>query len=508
MTRRMYLIALTAAAFQTGCGDGPVTTEPLPDTHPCAGHTISLQVGDTLGPRSAGRACLQPIAGAKYALAVLDGRGILSASHGPEDPLDPYGVRVALLSATAASVPMAAVATTAPDHMAGWAAPLEVQPHGHTIYDRPTPWVLGEEFPTRDWSNAPRTARVVRIYGDGLVVAWIDGDRSDLIEEFLGQLDQAIVPVRDIGLPLMQRTFGPGIPLTSAGSGQYMILLMELPGARGRVFSFVGGDSVFSVMLLNVDPDPGPISLASLVAHELTHSYQRRYMHDTRPSGQVRSGFAAATWGAEGGANLISYEMIRRMAGIPIDGNFDWRAPDPDPVAEFYGLRAQPGNGEFNVGYDNAMGFFRHLIIQRMHDGEPLDDAVREVSRGAIEGWFGTDGFGARRVGLATRMRERLGSAWQPDLALLDWTLSHAADDRTDNPAFQDHASLRIWDIPVDRPYAWRPEGLLSTDLPAFTFVRGGGNPAYLYLEDDGTGLAFSIVSGVLALQWKLIRVQ
>jgi hypothetical protein len=504
MKRCMVVVAMTAAAFQAGCGDVP--TEPLPED-PCAGHTFSLQVGETLGPRAAGTTCLQPVAGAEYALAALDGRAVLAAAHGREDPFSPYVARVRMLSAAAAAAPMAAVATTGSDHTAGRAQPMEIQSHGHSLYDRSTPWVLGEEFPAHDWNEAPRTARVLRIYDDGLVVAWIDGDGAELIEEFLEQLDLAIPPVTEIGLPLMQRAFVPRIPVTSAGSGQYLILLMNLP-ARGMVFSAVRDDAVFSLMLLSVDTGPGPTRLASLVAHELTHSYQRMYMQDTRPPGQVQAGFAAATWGAEGGANLISYEMVRRMAGIPLDGNYDWRNPAANPVAEFYALRAQPGNGEFTVGYDNAMGFFRHLIVQRVHGGEPIDDAVREISRGAIEGWFGFDRFGAHRPGLTARMRTRLGSSWQPDLALLDWTLSHAIDDLTDDPAFQDHASLRIWDIPAEMPYAWRPEGVLSTASPAFSFERGGGNPAYLYLHDDGAGLAFAISSDVGGLQWKLIRVR
>jgi hypothetical protein len=508
MKRCMVVAAMAAAAFLAGCGDVPAPAEAPPEPEdPCAGHTFSLQVGDTLGPRAAGTTCLRPVAGAEYALAALDGRAVLSASYGREDPFGPYVVRVGMLSAAAASAPMSAVATTGSDHLAEWASPREVQAHEHTLYDRSTPWVLGEEFPTLDWNNAPRTARVVRIYDDGLVVAWIEGDRADQIEAFLAQLDQAIPPVTEIALPLMRRAFVPRMPVTSAGSGQYMILLMNIP-ARGMAFSAVRGDSVFTLMLLSVDTGPGPASLASLVAHELTHSYQRMYMQDTRPTGQVQAAYAAATWGAEGGANLISYEMIRRMAGIPLDGNYDWRNPDPDPVAEFYARRAQPGDGEFTVGYDNAMGFLRHLIIQRVHGGEPLDDAVREVSRGAIEGWFGFDWFGARRPGLTARMRERLGSSWQPDLAMLDWTLSHAADELTDDPAFQDHASLRIWDIPAEMPYAWRPQGLLSAARPALSFARGGGNPAYLYLHDDGAGLDFTISSDMLALRWKLIRLR
>jgi hypothetical protein len=258
---------------------------------------------------------------------------------------------------------------------------------------------------------------------------------------------------------------------------------------------------------LKIDTQPGATSLASLLAHEMTHSYQRMYMHDTRPAGVAQSGFGASTWAIEGGANLISYEMIRRLAGIELDGNYDWRNPGGTPAAQFYALRAQPGTGDFSAGYDNAMGFLRDLVIRRVRSGEPVDDAVRAVSRGSVEGWFGFDSYGARRRGLTDRMQDRFGS-WQPDHALLDWTLSHAADDRTDSPGFQDHASLRVWDIPAEHAFGWRPAAFLSASNPAATFERRGGNPEYMYLRDDGDGLAFTVHGPVPTLQWKLIRIR
>jgi hypothetical protein len=173
----------------------------------------------------------------------------------------------------------------------------------------------------------------------------------------------------------------------------------------------------------------------------------------------------ASFWGVEGGANLVSYELIRQLAGIGLDSNYDWRNPPASPVAEFYALRAQPGTGDFNAGYDNAMGFLRDLVIRRVRSGEPVDRALREV----------------------------------------DWTLSHAADDRTENARFQDHASLRVWDLPADHPGGWHPVGVLSARNPSVTAERESGNTDYLHLHDDGEGLTFSLSSDV-PVQWKLIR--
>lgn len=105
----------------------------------------------------------------------------------------------------------------------GMAYPPDLQHHGHTYYDRASPRVLGEEFFLHDLDNMPRTARVVRIYGDGLVIAWIEGDRPELLDEFLDQLDDAVTHVRELALPLMQDVFVPRLPVTSTGSGQYMM---------------------------------------------------------------------------------------------------------------------------------------------------------------------------------------------------------------------------------------------------------------------------------------------
>lgn len=502
-----FLVPAILAGLLAACGEQPVAIE-APPNDPCASHEVSLQAGETLGPSQAGRVCLEPAAGAEYAMAIMDPRAILSAATGWEASFDPYRVSVRLISATTPTATTASPTIFAPGHSHDKASPLEVEPEGNVLYDRASPWVLGEEFPLTDENNVPRTARVVRIYGDDLVFAWIEGDRPEELDAFLDRLDLAVQPVREIALPLMQHVFVPRLPVTSTGSGQYMIILMAPDRwSGGAAYSAVRDDSIRSVITLTIDPTFNVTILAWLLAHEMTHSYQKMYMHDTRPRGTPHS-YHSSIWADEGGANLISYEMLRRMTGMPLDGNFDWRNPDPTPAAEMYAHQAQPGRGDFIVGYDNSMGFLRDLVIRRVRRGEPIDNAVRAVSRGAIEGWNGFDRSRARRLGLTSRMRERLGEGWQPAIAMLDWTLSHAADDLTGDPAFQDHASLRIWDIPTSTTYAWRPAGILSPSNPDVSFERRGGSPEYLYLHDDGEGLAFTVTSMTAPVQWKLLRVR
>jgi hypothetical protein len=499
---RRFVVLAIAIVHLSACGDEPIAiVEPPPeDPDPCSSHPIALQVGETEGPRTLGAGCILPVPGAEYALAVLDPRRIQYARETGEEEFLPYLVSVTLGESAAAAPGTVREARPDGDATAPCLVELQAEPHQHLPFDRATPWVLGEEFSLYDSQDA----RIVRIYEDGLVVAWMDDLEPELMGRFLAQLDTAVGHVRSTTLPFLREAFVPRLPVTSTGSGQYLIVLMDLlPYARGVAPSTARGDAMLTYIILHMDAEWGTTRLASLLAHEMTHSYQIMYMHDTRPAGTVRPGLGPF-WGLEGGANLISYELVRRMAGIGLDANYDWRNPHDSPAAGFYALRAQPGTGDFNAGYDNSMGFLRDLVIRRVRSGEPLEEALKAVSRGAVEGWFGIDRSGGQRPGLTERMQARLGG-WQPDHAMLDWTLSHAADDRTDNARFQDHASLRVWDLPADHPVGWHPAAVLSARNPSVTIERRSGNPEYLHLHDDGEGLTFTVSSDV-PVQWKLIR--
>jgi hypothetical protein len=499
------LLALLVPVL-AGCGDESSPMEPAPQQ----GCEMTLQVGQA-ADSGQGEGCrLRAAAGAEYALAVLDARAILSAISARERGFPSYDATVGL---SAAAPPLAPRSSSA-SREEGAPYPLEILysqvdelPEGHPAR-RADPWSLGEQFPLYDAARQTTVpARVVRVYPDGLVAAWVEGEAADQLEPFLDQLDYAVATVRQHAIPLLRNTFVPRLPVTSTGAGQYLMILRTDPSVRGRAYGVARGDSVLSWILLNVDVTAGPVSLASLLAHEMTHTYQMMYMRDTRPLGVASSSVGTSFWAVEGGANLISYEMIRRVAGAALDGNFDWRAAPGDPVRQFYALRAQPAFGEFTNGYDNSMGFLRDLVIRRVVAGEALDAAVREVSRGAVEGWYGFDAWGPGRAGLTARMRERLGSTWDPIDAMLDWTLSHAADDLTEHPVYQDRASLRVWDIPEGHPVGWRPAAVLSEGgQRAVTFSRPGGSPHYLYLRDAGEGVGFVISGTTPELRWRLIR--
>ncbi|HEU0016382.1 MAG TPA: hypothetical protein VFQ45_22065, partial [Longimicrobium sp.] len=249
------------------------------------------------------------------------------------------------------------------------------------------------------------------------------------------------------------------------------------------------------------------VSMAGLVAHELAHLYNRMYNHRTRTGSESRLG--TALWGTEGSADLVRYETIRRAGALPLAGNYDWLNPGTGAYASFFARLAQPGTGEFSRGYGGSMGFLRRLVAQRVADGESVDQAMREVVRGAIEGWYGKDLLGSTRPGLAARMAERF-SGWKPEDAMLEWTLAHAADDLTPSARHQDAAFQRISAIPSGYDaLAWRPDLEIEGGAGGtYTVERRWGGTGYSYLRDTGAGIRFRAAADTPGVRWMLMRIR
>ena len=270
-------------------------------------------------------------------------------------------------------------------------------------------------------------------------------------------------------------------------------------------------DSVRGWVDLWLAEDLDPAWATSLLAHELAHQYQHLWSHASRSPGVLPSPTGGTRWGVEGGANLISYEVTRRIAGTPLAENYDWRNPGPDPFTAYYALRAQSSAGAFTSGYDGTMPFLRDLVVRRVRAGEPLGTALREVSRGAIEGWSGRDAYGSARPGMVSRMRAALGPAWHPGDALLTWALSVVGDDRNPTTLYQDPVSLRVWDVRPGEAYGWHPDGALEGGSGAtVTGVSAYGSPGYSYLRDTGAGVRVRLSSSVPreGMRWMVMRVR
>lgn len=448
---------------------------------------------------------------AEFAVAFVDTRAVRkaeTANEGYGDAFAPYTVSVALEEEVPA-VPQAQgmAPARAPDFDVQLAAP----PAGSPSL-RETPWTVDERFSLYDgYTHVQRTARVLRVYEGGFAVAWFEGDNEPALPALLAQLDAAWPVVRDHALPLMRAAYSDALPRTSPGAGQYLVVLRGQGLSRGAgrtaaVYDF-GAPRIWTD--LAAQPLDSHLRLAELLAHELGHAFQVMYMYRTRPAGVTGSAAAAAFWGAEGGADLVSFEMVRRAAGVPLTANFDGfaAAGGGSPAARRLAQWAQPGGGRLTDGYADAAGFLRRQAALRVQAGESEDAAVAEVLRGASDGWYGYDHLNARRTGLAERMRARLGGAWAPDDALLDWALAHAADDRTANPRFQDPTFLRAQDA-TGTAGSWPPMVTLpAAGGGASTFSRVYGSPDYVLLRFSGEE-PFAAAATVPGVRWRIVRIR
>jgi hypothetical protein len=498
------------------CADDPLSP-PEPGAKFCGAGRVRLDVGQVAVPIGDGFGGCQMATtpGALYALAWVDVRAIAGAESGLEPAFEPYLVRVRSDAGAGVSLaappegsaaPLAAMDASTPAH----AGPVllvddviaETRPR-----HRMTPLVLDEVFQLEDeLTGLPRPARVVRVYGDGTaVVRWNDPPDGDF-DVFLAQLDTAWALVGQHAVPAMQSSLSGGTP-RSTGAGQTLIFAQQAIAVPMRSLGEVSGDSLFVWLDLLGYSWTSATRMAQSLAHETAHLYQMMYMHGSRSMAGQATRTGATFWAIEGGANLISYEMLRRIANVAPDANYDWRAPAPSLAVSLFQLRAQPASGVLTDGYDNTMGFLRDLILRRMVAGETHDAALREVSRGVIEGWYGHDGV-ADRLGLVSRMRARLGASWSPANALLDWALSHAGDDRTGNPIYQDRASLRVWDLPEFQTYGWRGDVAMTGTSAPFYFFKSYGSPGVAYFTDEGAGLHLEVHAFEVPIRWKVLRIR
>ena len=513
---RRTRLAVLPLVLLGACAGEPRGTGPSESTI-CGKDEIRIQIGSVARPAAGANGCrLAPSASAEYALVYFDTRAMKLAETSPEPaPINappPYVVDVTVEGGTVDSTtsPRTAVFHThAPHFTTGTAVTGSAS---SSPYTRARPWTLDERFDLDYSAGEVRTARVVRIYEGGFVVAWYEGDAPDRLPRTLALLDSVMPVVQARALPLLRHTLADSLPRTSAGSGQYLIVLRAYPGSGSQAATGATNlnGEIYAWTWIGMGPFTSHASLGYIVAHEVTHAYQMMRSRGTiRETGGLP---VSPVWGVEGGADLIATEMLRRQAGLGLDTNFDWRQPGTDPFAAWWARHAHPGTGEITRGYGDAAGFLRDLVTRRVQAGEPVDDAVREVMRGTLEGWHGADRQGRNFGGLTSRMRARLGAAWNPSEAVLQWTLSHAGDDRTDNPLYQNRAFLRISDVPASLTYGWRPDAVVRSGAAAESGVaratRRYGSPGYMYLRDGGKGVRFTLASDVPGVEWAVLRMR
>lgn len=481
------------------------------------GRPLRLAVGEAAQVQASAECPLRAEGGAEYVLAYYDASLAQGAQAQPEPYMAPDDRFVALVNDVTGGT-RAAPSIMASADLVRAAAPGDVHlslgtggPSRVAGMPGTGPWAVGDEIPRTRLDCVANcvpytTARVARIMDNWLVFA-VDPSLGPDTERVLSLFDQAAPLLRQHALPLLDAAFTPARPVTTAVSGQ-LVVVFEGDLTRGGGVAHVeirpDGTATHWIRLeLSSDLDAG--KMLWLLAHEIAHTYQYEFLARTPPSAGLRSATGAGRWGIEGGATLVDMETLRRAAGVPLQGNVDYRAQAASEVESWLFRNGGARGGVLTAGYYSAAPFLRDLVFRRMDAGEPAETAFREVLRGAAEGWYGVGNESTRRTGLVERMRARI-SGWTPEDAVLTWTLGAAADDRVGGTVFQDRAWLRTGDW-ERRGDGWEYDQLIEAGTGATArLTRPVGTSGYLLVRAPA-GRVELMLGGAETIRWKLLRV-
>ncbi|HEU4881189.1 MAG TPA: hypothetical protein VFT45_03055 [Longimicrobium sp.] len=524
-TLRPLALLVTSAALAAcgGAGAGSAPTAATPEGGPSctAAASVSLQPGQTQTLTAAEAACFRLAAGdgAEYALAGYDARGLEASRAGQAagSLADPQYTVADATHGAARSLSAAPSATGAPRR------PLDVRYASASALDaadpfaRTTPWRAGERFQVKPLEgNQPVQARVVAIVG-GFALAVVEGDEAGA-SKVLEQATEALQFLAQRGVPLLQSTFSASTPSTSAGSGQLLVLATAYDPAKGAGATWTREDATgaYSFVWLNLNLRPGKgdgfamYDHASyrlkVLGHELTHAWQAAWLHETHAGGDAAA--QAPAWSIEGGADFVAMDLLRRFLGVGLGSNWKWSDHlEPSKESVIYALEPSDARGRLTWGYYDASSLLRDLQGRLMAAGMSPEAAMAEVSRGAVEGWHGADGDGGAYAGLVERMRARLGAAWDPAAAVLLWTASQAADDRTPNAAL---ANPTYYDVAsADDRYGWKPAAEVRAGAGGSAAVsQVAGGSFYVRVKGARAESTLSAASSTPDARWMIVRVR
>lgn len=459
---------------------------------------------------------LLPGSPARYALAQVDGAWIEWSKTQVEPYWDTvtfaahqFEVRDGATPLVSASVRALRAAPVFP--WGGDEQPFEVRgpstrppvaPPLRSISGRATPWAVGD---TVTYPASPRSPdplwTVVKLYPPNFVLAIPVTDTAFLWQEpIISRVDSAFA---FLGAPASQDLYvaaaGGQLPITSAGSQQYVVFFYDRPTFGGnatceRVLMGSGAAGVSGGAEHLIQSDWPASHLVNLLAHELTHAWD------------CWNGGFGPRWATEGSADLLASEFERRFGGHSLAANEQldpwWSWPDV------------PHQGHFTNGYSESSTFLWQVADNLTRDyGVPWVQAVGAVSLGASEGMFGQRGAGP---GMVARVRALGDPGWDPLDAKLDWVLSVAVDDRATGAAtaygvralrdswrwVEDHETIgNIWDMFFYRGAVVAGQGSTATGR-AFS-----GSNGYVLIEDpEGIGIALDgRVSGG-DVTWRILR--
>lgn len=476
-----------AAALTAGCGGDASTPLATDFEAVCSGPTISLEPGEgTLIP-AADSSCLSFAAPGWYVAAFVDASAI-EAARG-ETPLESF--RDDAFAVTAALRGPAVTEPSATFHPPIGAARSVRIPESprHLIaaaggacdpddlaWCRDRPWSIGDRFESASGGSL-RTATVSAIEGPLVMAIW--EDEVETVGPGLGAIRSAFRESAMEVVPFLREAFLDELITTSPGSGQLLVIVQE--GSLSTAAWRPSETDTSSLVTLSLNPGVSPDLLQalalSILTHELAHVWQLRYAF----RGAGESGFYIPTWGLEGGATFVSQEYMRQRFGIPLHANAtppsDRRIAVPEDV---FWNEAHVSRGEFERGYQHAEPMLRHFRTRLIAAGSSESGAFAEVARGAVEGWFGSTATGWHPPGMAGRLEQATGVAWDAPEMVLDWTVSQALDDRGRGDVYEN---------PLIRD-AWRDVG--GSGFPPL--ARLGASPVRIERPAGSTGYVEMLV--------------
>ena len=541
-TPRTITIALRWCAIATtaACGSAPdAAVSPLVNQPAAAlrGTTcstktaIALAVGTSKRLTDQEAACLsfKSIAGARYLLAYVDTRLVNKAKTGAESPWpDSLTVRVEDVSGGAF-----ASTTALPEHRVDGQTPMARRgvadavsalmiPSGCPLLNsfyphcRATPYTVGESITHYPNDGRPAgPAHVLTIVGN-LALAVFDEDAGLLAPNAKERADSALAWIVKRNIPLLKRTFSLAQPTTTSDeSAQLYLGLQAAPvSSAGWWTDAVNGHGRWARVRIGLSsagalgaPDVSYTNALQILGHETMHTYQYRWRYEHAGPWQ---GALGTGWAIEGGAAFFAQEMIRERLGISFLGNTMFGATDPaDPAFPLiaYGLKVR----NFTFGYNDGASVLRDFVQRLVRAGLPFDDAMSYVLLGAMEGWYGINEEGQEHgVGLTKRMQRVLGSQWNPTDALLQWTMSEAADDLTSNSTYQNLTKKSY--NPSTTTNTIRPDAVIVPGS-AVAVSRAPGTTGVFEI-DASRGATYRASSNTVRflatspLEWLLLRIQ
>ncbi|HEY0016978.1 MAG TPA: hypothetical protein VGC13_11690 [Longimicrobium sp.] len=478
------------------CGEGPMRLE--------VGQAVDVAIDETCD--------LRPRDGARYALAFYDAQLATLA----ETRAEPYGGVEARTAFTVVEgdgseegsvfgTALLPAAAQGPDFRVlaadGSTGPL-------AAVEGDGPWREGETMRVGEpLCQVECSARVARVLDGWLVFAVDDATVGADAARVAALFDAAAPHFRQHALPMLEQLFTPHRPVTTPTSGQLVVLFRgNVTGVAGLAWSRLRPEGNTHVIQIELEEEFDEGALLSVLTHEVAHTFQFEFAARDAPAPGAETSFGHTRWGVEGGATLAALEALRHAAARAHDANVDFRAAPASAWEKRLFRLSSLGGGTLVTGYGSAASFLDYLAVRRTEAGDPRDVALREVLRGAMEGWYGHASAGPGRQGMAARMRTRIPS-WNPADAVLAWTLAAGADDHVSNPVYQHPAWLRVGDVGPEIDMGWMAYRIIDGGSNrTLRFDRPGGSSGWLLLRDTGAGVRVRVGS-LPSVRWKLLRI-